>query len=340
MPEAPEGLTEAPGPCSRRKNMDVLSEVFAAVRFSGGVFLDAEFTAPWCVVSQVAAEDFDAHGRMPAHLIAYHYVIDGQLLVRVGDGPPLPVLAGEIVLLPRNDAHVLGSATDLPAVVIDDRIQAPGERTPAVLRYGGGGEPTHVICGYLGCDMPDTLLLNALPQLLKLGVRDGAGGAWLETSFRHAAAEFAVSSSGSAAVLGKLAELLFVEGVRRYVAALPEGQSGWLGGLRDRLVGRSLALLHGRVAHPWTTEELAREVGLSRSAFAERFTALVGQPPMRYLAHWRLQLAAVRLRDSNAATAQIAADVGYESDAAFNRAFKRAFGTTPAAWRHEGQSAP
>ena len=318
--------------------MDVLSEVFAAVRFSGGVFLDAEFTAPWCIVSQVGPEEFDAEGRMPAHLIAYHYVIDGRLLIRVEDGPPLAVLAGEIVLLPRNDPHVLGSTVDLRPAIIDDQVQAPGEGTPAVLRYGGGGEPTHIICGYLGSDTPDNLLLQALPPVLKLGVRDGAGGAWMETSFRHAAAEFAVSSSGSSVVLGRLAELLFVEGVRRYVAALPEGQSGWLAGLRDRLVGRALALLHGRVAHPWTTEELAREVGLSRSAFAERFTSLVGVPPMRYLANWRLQLAAVRLRESAAATAQIAADVGYESDAAFNRAFKRAFDTTPAAWRNGGRA--
>ncbi len=321
--------------------MDVLSEVLAAVRFSGGVFLDAEFTAPWCVVSQVGPAEFDARqGGMPAHLIAYHYVIDGRLLIRVEDGPPLPVQAGEIVLLPRNDAHVLGSAADLRPVVIDDQVQAPGERTPAVLRYGGGGEPTHIICGYLGSDTPDNLLLKALPPLLKLGVRDGAGGVWMETSFRHAAEEFAVGSSGSAAVLGRLAELLFVEGVRRYVAALPESQNGWLAGLRDRLVGRALALLHGRVLHPWTTEELAREVGLSRSAFAERFTSMIGVPPMRYLANWRLQLAAVRLRESAAATEQIAADVGYESDAAFNRAFKRAFSTTPAAWRNGGRTTP
>lgn len=313
--------------------MDVLSEVLAAVRFSGGVFLDAEFTAPWCIVSQVGPEEFDARGRMPAHLIAYHYVIDGRLLIRVEDGPPLPVLAGEIVLLPRNDEHVLGSTVDLRPVLVDEHVQPPRDGTPAVLRYGGGGEPTHIICGYLGSDTPDNLLLKALPPLLKLGVRDGAGGAWMETSFRHAAEQFAVSSSGTAAVLGKLAELLFVEGVRRYVATLPEGQTGWLAGLRDRPVGRALALLHGRAAHPWTTEELAREVGLSRSAFAERFTGLIGVPPMRYLANWRLQLAAARLRESAAATAQVAADVGYESDAAFNRAFKRAFGTTPAAWR-------
>ena len=313
--------------------MDVLSDVFAAVRFSGGVFLDAEFTAPWCVVSQVGPEEFRAQGRMPAHLIAYHYIVDGRLFVRVADTPALEVQAGEIVLLPRNDGHVLGSAPDLRPEVIDNLVEAPSERGPASLRFGGGGEPTRIVCGYIGCDMPDNLLLRALPRVLKLGVRGGSGGAWLESSFRHAAEEYGISGSGSAALLGKLAELLFVEGVRRYVAALPEGQTGWLAGLRDRMVGRALALLHARVAHPWTTEELAQEVGLSRSAFADRFTALIGMPPMRYLANWRLQLAAVRLRESAAATAQIASEVGYESDAAFNRAFKRAFGTTPAAWR-------
>ncbi|WP_265942733.1 AraC family transcriptional regulator [Dechloromonas sp. A34] len=316
--------------------MDVLSDVFAAVRFSGGVFLDAEFTAPWCVVSQVGPEEFEAQGRMPAHLIAYHYVVDGRLFVRVGDGPALAVQAGEIVLLPRNDGHVLGSAPGLRPVIVDNLIHGPSPEAPALLRYGGGGEPTRIVCGYLGCEMPDNLLLKALPPLLKLGVRDGSGGAWLESSFRHAAQAYGVSDSGSAAVLGKLAELLFVEGVRRYLAALPEGQTGWLSGLRDRMVGRALALLHGDVAHPWTTEELAQAVGLSRSAFAERFTGLIGVPPMRYLATWRLQLAAARLRESTASTTQIAGEIGYESDAAFNRAFKRAFGTTPAAWRRPG----
>lgn len=313
--------------------MDVLSDVFASVRFSGGVFLDAEFTAPWCVVSQVGPDELNSQGRMPAHLIAYHYIVDGRLLVAVSDAPPISVQAGEIVLLSRNDPHVLSSAPGMPPVVIDDLVQPPAEGAPASLRYGGGGEPTRIVCGYIGCDIPDNLLLQALPPMLKLGVRDGSGGAWMESSFRHAAEAFGASGSGSAAALGKLAELLFVEGIRRYVAALPEGQTGWLAGLQDRMVGHALALLHGRVCHPWTTEELAREVGLSRSAFADRFTGLIGVPPMRYLTNWRLHLAAVRLRESPAATARIASEVGYESDAAFNRAFKRTFGTTPAAWR-------
>lgn len=313
--------------------MDALSEVFAAVRFSGGVFLDAEFTAPWCVASQVGPEEFSAQGRMPAHLIAYHYIVSGKLFVCVAGTPPLHVGAGEIVLLPRNDSHMLSSDPKLRPEVIDGLVQEPTEQSPARLRYGGGGEPARIVCGYLGCEVPDNPLLSTLPPVLKLGVRDATGGAWIESSFRHAAEEFAHSGIGSAAVLGKLAELLFVDVVRRYLSTLPEGQSGWLAGLRDRMVGPALALLHSRFAHPWTTEELAREVGLSRSAFAERFTGLIGVPPMQYLTSWRLQLAALRLRESSVSTAQVAGDVGYESDAAFNRAFKRAFGMTPAVWR-------
>lgn len=317
--------------------MDALSDVFSAVRLSGGVFLDAEFTAPWSVVSQVGPEEFRSQGEMPAHLIAYHYVVAGRLFVRVADAPALEVCAGEIVLLPRNDQHVLASAPALEPVVIDALVQAPTDSAPASLRYGGGGEPTRIVCGYLGCDVPHNPLVATLPQMLKLGVRKGAGGEWIEQSFRHAAEEFAGGGIGSAAVLGKLAELLFVEVVRRYLATLPEGQTGWLAGLGDRMVGRALGLLHARAAYPWTTEELAREVGLSRSAFAERFTGLIGVPPMQYLTNWRLQLAAIRLRESATSTAQVACEVGYESDAAFNRAFKRAFGTTPAAWRRRVQ---
>ena len=303
--------------------MDALSDVFAAVRLSGGVFLDAEFTAPWCVDSKVGPEEFP-DGEVPAHLIAYHYVVAGQMFVQPHGDPAVRVGAGEIVLLPRNDTHRLCSAPGLPPTPIDDRIEAPGVATPALLRLGGGGDATRIVCGYLGCEAPHNPLVATLPAVLRLEVRDSTGGAWIESAFRRAAEEFAAGGVGSAAVIGKLAELLFVEAVRRYLASL-----------QDRMVSRALALLHRRVAHRWTTEELAREVGLSRSAFAERFTSVLGTQPMHYLASWRLQVAAQRLRDSPAATAQIAFEVGYESDAAFSRAFKRSFGMTPAAWRHQ-----
>jgi AraC-like DNA-binding protein len=178
-------------------------------------------------------------------------------------------------------------------------------------------------------------LIAALPKVLRLNVGSGAGGAWIGDSFQRAAEEFATGGVGSATILSKLAELLFVEAVRRYLTTLPKDQAGWLAGLRDRSVGPALALLHSRSSHPWTTEELAQQVGLSRSAFAERFANLVGVPPMRCLLKWRLQLAAARLRESPRSTAQIASEVGYESEAAFSRAFKRAFGVTPAAWRRQ-----
>lgn len=313
--------------------MDALSDVMAAVRLTSNAFLDARFTAPWCIASQIGPEDCAPLGVVPAHIIAYHYVVAGRLFLELEGAMPVEVISGEIVLLPRNDRNALGSSPGLRPVVVDPLIQPADGTGPAALRLGGGGEGTHIICGYLGCDVPHNPLLEALPAVLKLNVHQGLGGAWIGDSFQRAAEEFATSGIGSTTVLSKLAELLFVEAVRRYLATLSEDQTGWLAGLRDRVVGPALALLHARAAHSWTTEELAQHVGLSRSALAERFNDLVGMPPMRYLAHWRLQLAAVRLRESPRSIAQVAYDVGYQSESAFSRAFKRAFGIAPGAWR-------
>lgn len=313
--------------------MDTLSDVLAAVRLSAVAFLHAEFTAPWCITAKVEPEDCRLLGAVPAHIIAYHYVVDGELLLELPGEPALLLAAGDIVLLPRNDSHRLGSTLALRPVLVDDLIQPAVSPALAQLHYGGGAEPTHVICGFLGCEVADNPLLATLPAVLRLRGSDGLAGAWIEQSFHLAAAEFAVDSRGSAPLLNKLAELLFIEAVRRYLATLPVEQSGWLAALRDPYIGKALALLHNRLAESWTTEVLAREVGLSRSAFAERFSKLVGQPLMSYLAHWRLQLAAARLCDGGDSLAQIAYAIGYESEAAFNRAFKREFGLPPATWR-------
>ena len=208
------------------------------------------------------------------------------------------------------------------------------------LRYGGGGDTTRLICGFLASDsVLSNPLLAALPRLFRIGMR-GTDAAWLETSMRFAASEAALARAGGATVLGKLSELLFIEAVRRYTETLPANERGWLAGLRDRFVGRALSLMHARPAHPWTVDALGRQVGLSRSALAQRFTALLGQPPMQYLARWRLQLAARQLRGGDVPLAVVAEDVGYESEAAFNRAFKREFGVPPAAWRRAGGDAP
>jgi AraC-like DNA-binding protein len=201
------------------------------------------------------------------------------------------------------------------------------------IAYGSGGALTRMVCGFIATqDMWRNPLLSALPRLFKVGMR-GSSAAWLESSLRFATEEAASVRAGSATVLSKLSELVFVEAVRRYVDTMPDDRKGWLAGLRDRFVARTLTLMHGRPAHPWTVENLARRVGMSRSGLAQRFTDLLGVPPMHYLAQWRLQLAAQQLRLSDRPLASVAEDVGYESEAAFNRAFKREFGVPPATWR-------
>ena len=314
--------------------MDALLDLVRAMRLSGGVFLDAEFTAPWCVSSHVAPEDYGAFLPSPAHVIGYHYVTEGRLLLRVGDSRPVSVAAGEIILLPRNEPHQLGSAVNIRAVSVGHLVQPATDGRPRRIVYGGGGERTRMLCGFLGSDSPNPPIASVLPPSLTLAVTEAAAGAWIESSFRFAAQELG-SSSGSPAVLARLAELLFIEAVRRHVEAQPAARHGWVEGLRDPIVGRALALLHGPGTHRWTADTLARESGASRSAFAERFRAVMGEPPMRFLAQRRLQFAAQQLADSQDAIRGIALKAGYESEAAFSRAFKRAFGRPPAVWRRE-----
>jgi len=316
--------------------MDPLSDVLRVVRLTGGVFLDSEFTAPWCVISKVDPKDCWQSLASPAQLIGFHYVVSGRFVLRVGDGAPIEVAEGHIVLLPRNDTHVLGSTLDVDAIPGDTLVQVPPAGGLPRIVHGGGGAATRIVCGYLGSEAPFNLVTQSLPKVLALNVREGPGADWIETSFRFAAAEVEAGRVGSETVLSRLSELLFVEAVRRYVATLPPDERGWLAGLRDPVIGRALAMLHGRIAHDWTAESLAREVGLSRSAFADRFTAMIGDSPMRYLAGWRLQVASQLMRDRERTVAQAAFDVGYESEAAFNRAFKRKFGVPPATWRNKG----
>ena len=314
---------------------DALSEVLRTVRLTGGVFLDAEFSAPWCVGAQVGPEDCRAFGVASERLIATHYVLEGTLRLAVEGEPPVELGAGDLVLLARNDPHRLGSDLSLAPLPADDLIVPPGERALATICHGGGGARTRIVCGFLAGELPDNPLFTSLPRVFTL--RSGAGRArdWLGTSFRFAAAELAAGRPGSDAALARLSELLFVEAVRACIATLPPDRSGWLAALRDPHVGRALGLLHGRVAHAWTVDELARQVGLSRSALGDRFAALLGEPPMRYLARWRMQLASLRLRESRDPLAGIAAAVGYDSEAAFNRAFKREVGVPPATWRRQ-----
>jgi AraC-like DNA-binding protein len=320
--------------------MDALSDVLRLVRLSGGVFLEAEFTAPWAVLSQVEPADCRPYLSPTSQVMAFHYVLAGDLTLTRAGNAPLTAHAGEIILLPGNDVHQLGSSPEVRPVDAGHLILAPEQGGLARIAHGGGGERTAIICGFLGTEAAVNPLLSILPSVLTFDVRGSAAGDWVDGAFRFAARELGAARVDAGSVVSRLSELLLVEAVRSYIADLPPGQTGWLAGLRDPAVGRGLALLHAEPARDWTAEDLARAVGMSRSSFTERFTKLVGQPPITYLTKWRLQVAAIRLRDASASIAQTGYQVGYESEAAFNRAFKREFGVPPAAWRRAAASAP
>jgi AraC-like DNA-binding protein len=303
---------------------------------SGGVFLEADFTAPWCISGKLSSEDCKPFVTAPRHVIASHFVAAGNMQLRVEGGDPLDVRAGEIVLLPHNDSHTFGSDLNVAPIAAREVIQPPAHGSGIHrIKHGGGGAGTQLLCGYLGAEAAFNPLLSGLPPLLKLDVRATASGAWIESSFRFAASEIAAGRLGSTTVIAKISELLFVEAVSQYVASLPAERCGWLAGLRDPQIGRALAILHERPMEAWTAEALALEVGMSRSVFAERFASLVGQPPMQYLTLWRMHLAALHLREGRGSVAQIGFAIGYESEAAFSRAFKRQFGASPSTWRRK-----
>ncbi|MBP0590915.1 AraC family transcriptional regulator [Paraburkholderia sp. LEh10] len=319
--------------------MDAVSDVLRVVRLGGAVYLHAELTAPWCLIGHADQGLCTAYLPRSDRVVSYHLITEGTCWAHLPDrtDPAIHVGAGELLVVPQGEAHIMGSALDLSPVPAGPLLETQIETMPGEvmnLSYGGGGAPTRILCGFLACD--DALsnpVLGSLPRLFKVDVRNDPQSAWLEASLRFAAAEAAQRRAGSAIVLARLSELLFVWAVRRCIDDLPADRKNWLAGVKDRFVGRALSILHAQPAYNWTVDELARKVGLSRSAFAARFSDLLGQPPMQYLARWRLIVAAQELSYSSKAIAAIAEEVGYESESAFHRAFRREFGMPPAAWR-------
>jgi AraC-like DNA-binding protein len=322
--------------------MDAFSEVLSGIRLTGAVFFSAEFSAPWGFSTSEPKTMAAKIAPGAEHLVLYHLVIEGGAVIELTDGKSIALQAGDVVVFPHGDAHHMSSAKGLslpfPNYGISGKIQA---RDLAPLQAGGGGEISRFVCGYLTCD-PHLCqpILSGLPAAFKVNIRSDRSGHWLESSIMHLVDEAASGRVGSEAMLAKLSETLFVDTLRRYVSALPEQQVGWLAGARDPIVGKSLALLHSRVAHPWTIADLADEVGISRSALVERFTRYLAEPPMTYLTRWRLQLALKSLERTSRGVADIAANVGYESEAAFSRAFKREFGEPPGRYRTQRKTAP
>jgi AraC-like DNA-binding protein len=316
--------------------MDAFSEVLSAVKLKGALFFNAEFFAPWGIASP--RSDVMAPDLLPGaeHLVIFHLLIEGSAFAQLEDGLPIGLSAGDIVIFPHGDPHKLGNGSPLQLLDGPGMLALIQCRNLGPMRAGGDGEVTRFVCGYMACD-PQLCrpILAGLPRLLKVNIRSGVSGQWLEDSIRRLVEEVGSHQPGSEAMLAKLSEALFVETLRQYVASLPAEEIGWLAGARDPVVGKSLAILHSRVDHPWTIAELAKEVGMSRTALVERFDRYLSEPPMAYLTRWRLQLAARTLTSTPRSVAQIAGEVGYESEAAFSRAFKRAFGSPPAKFRRE-----
>jgi len=313
--------------------IDPLSEVLRSVHLTGGIFLDARFTAPWCVHTKIAAEDCGVFLAKPPLLIAYHFVIEGRLLLSIEGESAVEVRAGEIVLLPRNDVHTLASASGLVPTSARHLIQPSADGGLARISHGGGGETVHLVCGFLGSEEAYNPLIANLPRVLKLDVREGVSRDWVEASVRYAASELTAGRFASSSLLSRLSELLFVEAMRQYSVTFTGQDAGWLKGVADPQIGRALAAIHQNISSPWSADSLAKEVSMSRSAFVDRFTTLTGMPPIRYLTIWRLQTARRSLRETRKTIAQIAEEVGYGSGEAFSRAFRREFGLSPARWQ-------
>lgn len=328
--------TAGSGPLSRRRcpvhdaRVDPLSDVLRAVRLDGAYFYLVEAAAPWSVSAAAARDMVPRVLPRAEHLVAYHIVTSGRCWAGIEGEEQILVEAGDVIVFPHGDPHFMSSAAGLrvsPGVLGTTPARYPG----TVVLGDDGTRDTTFVCGFLGCDVrPYNPLLAALPR--RLHQRNAAGG-WLSEFPRQVVAESRRGGVGSETMLTRMAELMFIEVLRRYVEQLSPGRTGWLAGLTDAVVGPALAQLHERPAHPWTLADLARATATSRTVLSERFSQVVGLPPIQYLTQWRLQLAADHLARGPAKVAAIAAQVGYESEAAFSRAFKRATGLSPAAWR-------
>ena len=313
--------------------MDALSETLRVVRLVGAIFINARFTAPWCYQSPRADTVAPMLEPGAERIVIFHLITEGECHVELEGQAPLRLTAGDVVVFAQGDAHRMTSQPGLvPAA--GARLDAVLSRRPRHLAYGGGGATTRLVCGYLACDARlARLLLAGLPPLIRVNVRGSNAGTWLEASIRYALAEARSPRPGGAGVLAKLSEVLFIEVLRLYINEQGAGRTGWLAGLGDRVVGAALNAMHGKPAQAWTLDELAHVAGTSRSVLAERFVHLVGAAPMHYLTQWRMLLASNLLLRGNVPLARIAEEVGYQTDTAFSRAFRREFGVPPATWR-------
>ena len=335
---------------------DALSDLLRTVRLRGAVFYYIDGAVPWVAEAPPAREILPAIMPGAEHLIEFHGIVSGSCWAAIVGEPPMRLSAGDVILFPQGDPHVMSSAPGMRAKQIDTglyftprppqlpfALSATSEGVTAARLDGGGREQTTLVCGFLGCDArPFNPLLAALPRVLHMPGAASAGGAesWVGELLRAAVLESNAKRPGGEAVLERMSEMMFVEVLRRYIDSMLPEQTGWLAGMRDPTIGRALAVLHERPSEAWTLELLSDAVGSSRSALHERFVRFIGLPPMQYLTQWRMQVASGLLRDTNAKVLEVALTVGYDSEAAFCRAFKRLVGSPPGAWRRSVRPHP
>jgi len=310
------------------------------VKLQGAMFYNGEFSSPWSFCSPASRTVAPYLAPGAGHVIIYHLLTEGHASARLLDGDRIALESGDLVIFPHGDSHIIENGPRTKTVDLTGELARIVAQGLKLSRFGGGGEVTKFICGFMACDPQlSQVFLSGLPPVFKVSIRNVPSGRWLENSIRFSVDEADASRAGGEAVLAKLSEVLFVETLRAYIAQLPPDQTGWLAGARDVEVGKTLALMHRNPAHPWTIASLAKEAGLSRSVLAERFRRYLNESPMAYLTRWRLQLGAQMLTSTSHSVAQIAPEVGYESEAAFNRAFKRKFTVPPARFRSQSRSA-
>ncbi|HLS55433.1 MAG TPA: AraC family transcriptional regulator [Zeimonas sp.] len=335
-PGRPESAAARPGPV---EELDILSDVLRSVRLTGSMFFLVEARAPWS--TRAPRANTFAPAVLPAshRLVSYHVVTRGSCWAGVEGTAPVRLEAGDVLVVPHGDAYFLADpdpatteARDVDSVAFF-REMAAG-RLPAVVTAGGNGPgTTHFICGFLGCDSQAfDPVLGALPSMIHMRRADRASDR-MSHLIELALCELRERRQGGRGVLLRLSELMFIEVVRCFVESAGGPQTGWMAGLRDPVAGRALARLHSAPSKPWTLQALARAAGVSRSVLAQRFGRVVGQPPIRYLAQWRMHLAAQMLAEPSTRVKKVAAAVGYESEAAFSRAFRKHVGVAPLAWR-------
>jgi AraC-like DNA-binding protein len=327
MTDSPDNLTETLHTnAAGAPKLDVLDDILGSLRLTGGVVIDAEFTGDYRVRAEFTPAHCAPWFAMPKTLISYHYVRSGGTTALVEGMPPATLGPGSIVILPRNDPHQLASRADAPPADVE-KVSWTTEDGVHRLCVGTVGETTQVWCGFLGANDGNHPLLDALPPMLTLKI-GGQEAQWIDSSLR-----FLSAGNPSSEMVARLAELFLAQAIHDYVEHLPESSKGWLRGVTDPAVSKALSIIHNRYAEDIDVEMLAREAGVSRSVLGERFVDLLGESPMRYCARWRMRMARNMLRDGKQNSASVGYAVGFSSEAAFNRAFKREFELPPAAWR-------